>query len=268
MPVIHGKEVDFNQATVEIENLFRNYSWDEIAWIVGPFSSNETLFVAKSYLGDNVFAYIPPATGKKDDILMLAEEYPNEQAIHMLGINKNIDELVNQIEKEKIRVLMIVENNIFKYLEKQNEKLSELLKTVPYKVYFTSFHDETAKISDMVIPVRTYIETEGTYINATSLLQKAEQAFEPENSDVPGMALVLSHMAYYAGKADKVYKNVEEIYDDFRRSRDELKDYSFSRIPGTGIRLELPEIADKPFKNIKVDFNIFMFKETKYYAMR
>jgi NADH dehydrogenase/NADH:ubiquinone oxidoreductase subunit G len=215
--------------------------------------------VLKTYYGENVFAYIPPATGKKDDLLMLAEEYPNEQGIRFFGINTDTKSLVNKIKNKQIKVLFILENNLAKF--KEAKELMDALKMLEKTVYFTSFQDETAKNVSIIIPIRTFAETNGTYINATSLLQKAEQAFEPENPDIVSLPLVLAQIVYYLNKTQKRYSDPSEIFNEYKNQFQELKDYMFSNIPAIGIQLSLPKIADEPFKNKKVDFNVFMLND-------
>jgi NADH-quinone oxidoreductase subunit G len=258
-PIKDNQNIDFNQATLEIESILQNYSWNEIAWLSGPYSSNETLYVLKTYYGENVFAYIPPATGKKDDLLMLAEEYPNEQGIRFFGINTDTKSLVNKIKNKQIKVLFILENNLAKFNEAK--ELMDSLKMLEKIVYFTSFQDETAKNVSIIIPIRTFAETNGTYINATSLLQKAEQAFEPENPDIVSLPLALAQIVYYLNKNQKRYSDPSEIFNEYKNQFQELKDYMFSNIPSMGIQLSLPKIADEPFKNKKVDFNVFMLND-------
>jgi NADH-quinone oxidoreductase subunit G len=258
-PIKDNQNIDFNQATLEIESILQNYSWNEIAWLSGPYSSNETLYVLKTYYGENVFAYIPPATGKKDDLLMLAEEYPNEQGIRFFGINTDTKSLVNKIKNKQIKVLFILENNLAKFNEAK--ELMDALKMLEKTVYFTSFQDETTKNVSIIIPIRTFAETNGTYINATSLLQKAEQAFEPENPDIVSLPLALAQIVYYLNKTQKRYSDPSEIFNEYKNQFQELKDYMFSNIPAMGIQLSLPKIADEPFKNKKVDFNVFMLND-------
>jgi NADH-quinone oxidoreductase subunit G len=258
-PIKNNQTIDFNQATLEIESILQNYSWNEIAWLSGPYSSNETLYVLKTYYGENVFAYIPPATGKKDDLLMLAEEYPNEQGIRFFGINTDTKSLVNKIKNRQIKVLFILENNLAKFSEAK--ELMDSLKMLEETVYFTSFQDETTKNVSIIIPIRTSAETNGTYINATSLLQKAEQAFEPENQDIVSLPLALAQIVYYFNKTQKRYSDPSEIFNEYKNQYQELKDYIFSNIPTMGIQLSLAKIADEPFKNKKVDFNVFMLND-------
>lgn len=258
-PIKDNQNIDFNHATIEIETILQNYSWNEIAWLCGPYSSNETLYILKTYYGDNVFAYIPPAKGHKDDLLMLAEEYPNEQGIRFFGINTDIKSLINKINNKQIKALFILENNFAKFNEAK--ELVDALKMLEKTVYFTSFQDETAKQVSLIIPIRTFAETNGTYINATSLLQKAEQAFEPENQDIVSLPLALAQIVYYLNKTQKRYSDPSEIFNEYKNQFPELKDYSFSNIPSMGIQLSLPKIADEPFKNKKVDFNVFMWND-------
>ncbi|GIX40457.1 MAG: NADH dehydrogenase [Leptospiraceae bacterium] len=258
-PQKNNETIDFNQATIEIENILQNYQWEEIAWLCGPYSSNETLYILKNYFGDNVYAYIPPATGKKDDLLMLAEEYPNEQGVRYFGINTELNQLVNKINDNKIKVLFIIENDIAKFNE--SKEIINKFKQLQQIIYFTPFSDETSKIANLIIPIRTFAETNGTYINATSILQKAMQAFEPENQDVPPVSLALTQIAYYVNKHSKRYHDPSEIFNELKNEYEELKDFTFSTIPSMGIHLKFPKIADEPFKNKKVDFNVFMLKD-------
>jgi predicted molibdopterin-dependent oxidoreductase YjgC len=152
-----------------------------------------------------------------------------------------------------------LENNVVKF--KEAAEIVSVFKNLDQLVYFTSFDDETSKIANLVIPIRTFVETNGTYINATSLLQKAQQAFEPENENIPPLALSLAQIAYFANRSHKRYHDSSEIYNEWKNEYNEIKDFHFSSIPSMGIQLSFPKIADEPFKNKKVDFNLFVIKD-------
>lgn len=260
-PLKNGQNIDFNQLTIELENIFKTYQWNEIGWIVGPYSSNEVYYMLKKF-GNNVYAWIPPTTGKQDDILMLKEEYPNLQGIRYFGISDKIGDLIEKIDKEEIKVLFILESDLFKFFNDSFTKnLIEKINSMPLKVYFTSYRDQTSKEMNFVIPVRNYIETKGTYINATSLLQKADLAFEPEEQEIPSLSIVLSQILYFVNLNSKIYSDPSEIYNEFKEEYEELKNYSFNEIPEFGIPLKFPKIGDEPFKNKKVDFNVFLIKD-------
>ncbi len=258
-PILNGEEIDFNQATIEIENIFNIYKEENIAWLIGPYSSNESYYILKKYIKNNIYVYIPEATGKKDDILMLAEEYPNEQGLKFFGFHTDLDSLIQDIKGKKVKVLFILENDVFS--KNKNAEFLNLLKKLDKIIYFTSFFDETVKNSSLVIPIRTYIEMNGTYINATSLLQKSEQAFEPENQDVLSLPILLNQIAIYLNKNQKRYYDSADIYNEFKNEYEELKNYLFTDISEYGIQLSLPKIAEEPFKNKKVDFNVFMLSD-------
>ncbi|MFN3604909.1 MAG: 2Fe-2S iron-sulfur cluster-binding protein [Leptonema sp. (in: bacteria)] len=261
-PLRKGQEIDFNQLTIEIESILATHDWNEVAWLVGPYSSNETYFILKKYFGSQVYAWIPPAIGKKDDLLMLAEEYPNQQGIRFFGISENIHELISKLESESIKVIFILEADLLKFTEdKIIQSLIEKMHSASVTLYFSSFIDATSKTVDFVIPIRNYAETNGTYINATSLLQKAEQAFESEDQEIAPLPILLSQIAFYTNRLDKKYFDPSEIYNEFKNEYEELKDYPFTQIPDMGILLNIPKLAEEPFKNKKVDFNVFMLSK-------
>ncbi len=264
-PLIHQLEENFNVLTIELEKIFQKYKLEEMAWVVGPCSSNETYYILRRNF-QNVYAWIPPATGKKDDLLMLAEEYPNQQGIHFFGIKTNLEELFSKIRSQQIKVLHILQVSLSKYGEISKQLLSNL-NTVSVKIYYTSYKEDFSN-ADIVIPIRTHIEENGTYINATSLLQKAEQAFEPENQDIPSLSIMLSQIAIFYDLQNQRYTDPKEIYNEYKNQHNELNSYSFTKIPYTGIQLNLPKIADDPFKNKKVDFNIFMEKANLYAKLK
>ncbi len=265
-PLHHQQEIDFNQLTIEIENILNMYNWNEIAWLVGPYSSNETLYILKSF-GDQVYAWIPPATGKKDDILMLSEEYPNEQGIRYFGISNDLNSLLQKIDSGTIKVIFILESDLYKFKNDPTTKsLIDKIQNLSVALYFTSYRDETSKHANYVIPIRNYVETNGTFINATSILQRAEQAYEPENQDVGSLSILLNQIAFYLNRTQKRYFDPSEIYNDFRLEHEELKEYTFNSIPEYGVQLKFPKIAEEPFKNKKVDFNVFMLSKKHFIA--
>ncbi len=256
-PLKHQEEISFNQLYDDIAELLKTRRSGEIAWVVGPFSSNETYYALKTYCGDNAVCLMPPASGERDDLLMLAEEYPNAQGATFFGLQTETAPLIDKIQKGRIAALIIVEMDLFNLRNDSFAQcLMENIHKIPLKIYLTAYRDETVARVDYVVPVRTYAETNGTFINATSLLQKACQALVPEHPDIDAACIALYTIATGARKHQRRYSDASEMYDKLRSHYDELRSFQFNQIPEYGIALNMPKRADEPFKGIHVDFNV------------
>ncbi|MCB1173827.1 MAG: (2Fe-2S)-binding protein [Leptospiraceae bacterium] len=223
---------------------------NRLAAIASPWSSVETSYQLKLLGQANTSAFVPEPDGAADDILMLAARYPNENGLKLLGITTDCSPILDRVQQGEIDTLVVVENN----LAIQSEWKSALTK-VKNLIVLSSTADETAEMASICLPVRNYAETDGSFVNATSLLQRALAAIEPENSKLPAPAGLLTVLASFAGREVNPDVNIGNQFAAWSAAVAELQTVQWHDIPPEGLQLSLAPIADAPFKNKKIDFN-------------
>tara|TARA_B100000686_G_scaffold346195_1_gene432333 strand:- start:78 stop:2654 length:2577 start_codon:yes stop_codon:yes gene_type:complete len=150
----------------------------------------------------------------------------------------------------------------------------EALQTVPFLVVQDLVMTETAKMADIVLPICSFAEKEGTFTNMTRHVQKVSPAVLPEGSSMTEFD-ILVELAEALGKpfaSDSVQKVQNEICDKipFYKGIIESSEYkqwspgnSFETKPGFSLSGNLPALREGKFP-FKLLANNHMFHIGNY----
>jgi NADH-quinone oxidoreductase subunit G len=262
-PLMKGQEASFESAAASLEEVLRSTDPSKIGAIVCGSSSLETMFAVRKLfekLNSSHYAvFIPAPDGKGDDILRLPSPASNENGARLLGMPLDAVAIAEKAASGEIKLLIVVESDL---LGSSDRAKFEGIRKAENLVVLTQKATETAKAASVALPVRNFVETNGSYVNATSLLQAARQAYEPENGDrILPPAILVSEMATVLGFDGFRFKDPVFLFDWIAKECDELSGYRFSTIPDSGIQLSLPPIGPPPFQNRKVDYNVVPDKQ-------
>jgi NADH-quinone oxidoreductase subunit G len=242
----------------QLAHLLEGVSPDEVAAIASPVAALEDNYLLKKLFEKrfNVKNLAAPFWGKpgeSDHLLKLADKVPNIQGLKLLGIDTEGEELLARIEKGAFKIVIVMHNNPFGQDEKRAKKVYGKVNAL---VALSAHQTQTVESAAMVFPVRSFTEKNGTFVNATSRLQRFRQAVEPENSDVVEASLWASRLA----KALKVegldYPDTPSIFNAMAQEVEALKGITFSSIPSTGVVLPLKPMAPEPFQGVNAQPNV------------
>jgi len=259
LPMLKGKEVSVVDASTVFGQLLSSVKPTEIGAIVHGSSSLETMYQVKKLFekigSANAAVFIPPANGKGDKILKLPSLVSNENGARFLGMSLDSESIAKKAASGEIKMLFVIEADVLGPAVKDKY---EAIKQAANLIVLSDKITETAKAANVAFPVRNFVETNGSYINATSLLQAARRAYEPENGDkILPAALLVGEIANLLGFTDQRFEDPSAVFNSISKEYGELGGVKFRKIPGRGIQLSLPPIGPLPFEGVKVDFNIF-----------
>lgn len=269
-----GNEIDTVEALAGIVDLLKNSAKEKIGTLVSPFATTETIYVIHkifSELNSTNIAPIVPVPGKGDELLKMAALSPNESSLAMFGIKGNVSDV---LKKSKDGVLIIIEPT--------PEITSGIKETLPANtIVISSWESELTINALYAIPVRSFAETFGTFINGSGKMQKIHQAFAPhginEITDSASLLWQLFNNAEYPvlpelGKlfsgvliGQKVpyvfYGNLQNefikaAFGEMAKSITLLNGLSIDSLSDHGIDLDLGLGDELPFRNINPDPNI------------
>ena len=89
-----------------------------------------------------------------------------------------MDGLVKEVQKGSVETLLILENDIYRRLDKKTAH--NLFSKVKHVVAFDYLENTTTSAAEVVIPVGTFAEADGTLVNNEGRAQRFYQSFPPE----------------------------------------------------------------------------------------
>lgn len=206
------KETSLENAVKFLNKELKRFSPKEIYFLASPYASLESNYLLKMFARDIIktdnIAYIPRIDENfGDNFLRTQDRAPNSAAMKLLEINKlNISEIMTKIKARSIKALYLLDESF-----ESCKEFSELLKEVEFLVVHTANKNELLKFANVVFPVTTFAEQEGTFINCDSRLQYFAPAlttnFEKHN------LTNLSRLDKFGSHNDKWNKKeIKEIY--------------------------------------------------------
>jgi NADH-quinone oxidoreductase subunit G len=242
----------------QLANLLKDISPDEVAGIASPTCALEDLYALKKLFEKkfrlkNLAAPFWGKKGDEDHVLKLADKTPNAQGLNLLGLDTEGKDLLARIEKGEFKVVLMLHNNPF---GQDQEKAKKVYAKVKALVVLSVHKTPTVEAGSMTFPVRTFIEKNGTFVNATSRLQRFRQAIEPENPDVVEASLWVCRLAQALGVQGFDFQDTPSIFNAMAKEVELLKGLTFNSVPSTGKVLDLKPLAAEPFQGVKAQPNV------------
>jgi NADH-quinone oxidoreductase subunit G len=247
-----------SEGITQLANLLEGISPDEVAGIASPAAALEDNYIMKKlfekrFKVKNLAAPFWGKKGDEDNILKLADKTPNRQGLNLLGIDTEGADLLARIEKGEFKAVIVMHNNPFGQDESRAQKVYGKVKAL---IVLSVHQTKVGERGSMLFPMRPFTEKNGTFVNATSRLQRFKQAIEPENPDVIEASLWICRLA----KALKVegfdFHDTPSIFNAMAKEVEQLKGLTFSSIPSTGKVLDLKPVAAEPFQGVKAQPNV------------
>ncbi len=243
----------------QLAKLLQDIPADQVAGIASPTAALEDLYVMKKlfekrFNPKNLAAPFWDKPGDADNVLKVADKTPNRQGLKLLGFDTEGKDLLARMEKGEFKIVLMMHNNPFGHDEALAQKVYGKVNAL---IVLSVHQTKTVEKGAMVFPVRTFIEKNGTFVNATSRLQRFRQAFEPENPDVIESSMWLACLANALKVEGFDYVDTPSVFNAMAKEVEALKGLTFNSIPSTGVVLAgLASVAEEPFKGIKAQPNV------------
>jgi NADH-quinone oxidoreductase subunit G len=254
-----GHEIrNLDEGIRQLAKVLEGLSPEDVAGIASPAGAMEDNYLLKKLFEKrfNVKNLAAPFWGKpgsSDNILRLADKTPNRQGLKLLGIDTEGEELLARIEKGAFKVVLMMHNNPFGQDEARAQKVYGKVKAL---VVLSVHKTKTADLASMLFPVRTFIEKNGTFVNATSRLQRFRQAIEPESQDVIEASLWISRLAKALKLDGFDFPDTPSVFNAMAKEVAALQGMTFNSIPSTGVVLPLEPVAPEPFVGVRSQPNV------------
>src|SRR5207253_4620295 len=178
-----------------------------VAGIIGAKATNEEVYLFSRLLTEQVGTELvaglswSPANASHDDFLIKADKNPNTRGLQAMGLldgGASAADVLAAAAQGTVKVLLVFAVDLVPAFGP--EKLDAALSNVEVIVFDTDYSG-TTEYADLVLPLGTAPETDGTVTNYAGRVQRLRQAFSPPGEARPGWE-VLSQCGVNFGGTD------------------------------------------------------------------
>jgi NADH-quinone oxidoreductase subunit G len=180
-------------------DLARAHGRGAIGIVVSAETPNEEVFLLKriaTALGAEVvgIAWSPP-DAFHDDFLIKADKNPNSEGLRLQGLTPDgdVDRLLAAAGEGRLQALILHRTDLTTW--RPTAAVRTALERVPCVVVLDSHRRECAQFADLVLPVGTYAEADGTVTNHARRVQRFHAAVPPSGEARPGWRVLADLLA-------------------------------------------------------------------------
>jgi predicted molibdopterin-dependent oxidoreductase YjgC len=174
------------------------------AVLVSARATNEEAFLA-SQLAQTLGARLAgvswsPADATGDDFLLKADKNPNGVGLARQGLEPGdaLEAVLAGIERGEIDAAVVLRSDLVRWHGRA--RVAPLLERLDYLVVVDTDGCETAQYANVVLPIGTYLETEGTFTNHAGRVQRLRQAIAPPGEARPGWRVLADLLRRLGGQ--------------------------------------------------------------------
>jgi NADH-quinone oxidoreductase subunit G len=197
-----------------------------VAGLCSPDCTNEELWLFRRFLKEAVGAETLSAAslrqpGFQDDVLLRTDRHPNSLGVRFQGPWSAWQEVLDWIRAGVLKVLVVFRNDplgLFDSPAEARERLAKLHTLIVIDSNWTA----TAEAAHIVLPVGSFAEREGTYVNFQGRVQRTCRAYPPRGHAKPdtevflGLAERLGRPITGAGTAAQIWQVLSAAVDEFK----------------------------------------------------
>lgn len=169
-------DVNWDEAISKTVSHSKNYQPSEIMFVASAFSTLEDNYAlkkfAKEIFGSEEIFYIPYIDESfEDDLLRKADKTPNSNGLKMLGIKQFTNETIDVLSSGKIKLLYILNDDVTRI-----PGSDVFLKNIDSSIHLISILNKFSPHASVILPVSTYAEINGTFVNFQNRVQRIRPA--------------------------------------------------------------------------------------------
>jgi len=228
-----------------LQEVVREAGGGAVAGVASARATNEEIFLLRHLLRDGLGSEAiqgvswSPADAFEDGFLIRGDKNPNTRGLAALGIPTApgaTATLLQAVERSGVRALILLRTDLAAWLgEEATRKALEAAKLV---VVLDSHASETAAYADVLLPLGTHVETEGSFTNCDGHVQRLHPAFAPPGDARPGWS-VIAELCQRLGAAG-AYSSAASVFDEIGARVPAFQGLRFADLGSRGRRL-LPE---------------------------
>jgi NADH-quinone oxidoreductase subunit G len=176
-----------------------------LACVVSARASNEEIALVRR-LGQGLDATVvgiawSPPDAFHDDFLIKADKNPNTQGLVRQGLDPGaaaVERILAAIEAGTVKGLVLVRTDLTRWIDATRARAA--LERLEWLVVLDSDGCEAAQYANVVLPVATYAESDGTFTNHAGRVQRFKRAVAPPGQARPGWQVLGDLVAASTGR--------------------------------------------------------------------
>ncbi len=169
-------DVNWDEAISKAISHIRNFEPSDMVFIASPFSTLEDNYAlkkfAKEVFGSDRIFYMPQIDENfGDDILRKSDKTPNTAGMKLLGIRSYTSEDVIALNSGKVRLLVVMNDDMSRFPGSDT-----LRKNIETDIHLVSYTDKYLDLANVILPLSTYAEINGTFVNFQNRIQRLRPA--------------------------------------------------------------------------------------------
>jgi NADH-quinone oxidoreductase subunit G len=197
-----------------------------VAGLCSPDCTNEELWLFRRFMREAVGAETVSAAslrkpGFQDDFLLRADQHPNSLGVQFQRPWSTWQEALDWISAGVLKVLVVFRNDPIGLSDNPGETKEKLGK-LNALIVIDSNRTATSEAAHIVLPVGSFAEREGTYVNFQGRIQRTCRAYPPRwdaKSDIEtflGLAERLGKPIAGTGNAAQIWRSLSAAVDEFK----------------------------------------------------
>jgi predicted molibdopterin-dependent oxidoreductase YjgC len=201
-------DVSWNEAIAAAVESLKGLKGNEIAVIGSAMASNEDSYLlaklSHDVLNTGNIDFIKHADHNfGDQVLKLNDVAPNAIGAHSVGVaprdgGHTIDALADRIDRGQIKALIVMADD----LSSHSEALAHAAAKVDSLIVIASHQSATAMQANVLLPMASWAETDGTFTNTTHRVQKFEAAVVTQDN-MRSMGMKMSRWDKFGAPNDR-----------------------------------------------------------------
>lgn len=168
-------EVNWDEAISKSITLLKNYDPSQIMFVASAHSTLEDNYalkkIAAEVVGSSQIFYIPYIDENfGDDILRRSDKTPNANGLKILGINPYTEEDVIALDSGKVKLIFVLNENL-EFMRGADER-----RNIETSIHLISTHNKYSEHANVILPLSTYAEVNGTFVNFQNRIQRLRAA--------------------------------------------------------------------------------------------
>jgi predicted molibdopterin-dependent oxidoreductase YjgC len=210
-----------------------------VAGIVSAQATNEEAFLFARWIRDGLkgrvsgFHWSPP-DASRDDFLIDADKNPNSAGLKALGLDPDgARSLLEDIKSGAVRALVLWRTDFPKQLD---AALLEAIEKLELVVVFDTHYHGTAELADMLLPIGSFAETDGTFVNRSGRVQRVREAFGPPSGARNGWAVLVGLLSRSGAGPEPV--DAGAVFTEIAAGVPAFRHASYKTIGSLGVPLD------------------------------